>query len=236
MSFQRPNSFRESGGGNITILGDEKLHTEFQQIIGGFLFTHHRMNFNTSKALEVASFLYALIDMLKDKGLISIEELDERKKVVAERLVKKFEQKGIGAVLFKSPHDKYAYEEEVQIECDSRLHLCEAACCRFAFPLSQQDIEQRIINWDLEYPYMNARDEEGYCKHLDKKICRCTVWKHRPIPCRAFDCRKDQRIWLDFDRKIINPKLPDLFKSDDGNGKYFNASESNVSGIASGRA
>jgi hypothetical protein len=33
------------------------------------------------------------------------------------------------------------------------------------------------------------------------------VHEHRPVPCRAYDCRKDNKIWLDFEKKIINPDI-----------------------------
>ena len=46
--------------------------------------------------VEAASFLYALIELLNEKEFISIEELDERKKQVAERLVRMFVESGTG--------------------------------------------------------------------------------------------------------------------------------------------
>jgi len=33
------------------------------------------------------------------------------------------------------------------------------------------------------------------------------VCEHRSFPHRTFDCRNDQRIWLDFENKVINPDL-----------------------------
>jgi hypothetical protein len=36
-----------------------------------------------------------MIELLNEKGLLSIEELDERKKQVAEKLVRKFIESGI---------------------------------------------------------------------------------------------------------------------------------------------
>jgi hypothetical protein len=27
------------------------------------------------------------------------------------------------------------------------------------------------------------------------------------VPCRAFDCRQDRRIWLDFEARIVNPLI-----------------------------
>jgi hypothetical protein len=61
----------------------------------GLLYTHTRLNTNTHKTLESASFLYALVELLSDKGLITVEELDERKRGVVQRLAKQFRQLGM---------------------------------------------------------------------------------------------------------------------------------------------
>lgn len=57
-----------------------KIHNDLSS---GLLYTHTRINDNTKKTLESSSFLYALIELLNEKGLLSIEELDERKRQVA---------------------------------------------------------------------------------------------------------------------------------------------------------
>lgn len=190
-------------------------HSEFleglrKEIVRGFLYSHTRASRNTGKALEVASFCYALIELLDEKGIITLDELDERKKVVAGRLVKKFAEKGMGALYQDPEHDKYTFDKKVDIDCQSRVHICKAACCRiFSFALSRQDIEEGVIKWNLGRPYLIAKDEEGYCKHLDRSSYQCTVREHRPVPCRAFDCRKENRIWLDYEKRIINQKIWD---------------------------
>jgi Fe-S-cluster containining protein len=200
------------GNGDITALLEELR----EEVTGGFLYSNTRANHNTGKALQVASFCYALIELLQEKGIITIEELDTRKKVVADRLVKKFKDEGVGAVYQDPECDKYSFDKEVEIDCERRIHLCKAACCRiFGFALSRQDINEGIIRWDLGHPYMIAKCEDGYCKHLDRPTYRCTVREHRPVPCRAFDCRKDERIWLDFEKKTINPKLSQLLENGD---------------------
>jgi len=197
----------------------EELRKEVAQ---GFLYSHTRASTNTGKALEVASFCYALIELLEEKGIISIEELDERKKVVAPRLVKKFAEKGMGAFYQEPEYDKYKFNKEAKVDCQSRIHLCKAACCRiFSFALSKQDVKEGIIKWDLGHPYMVAKDEDGYCKQLDRISYQCTVRESRPVPCRAFDCRKNKRIWLDFKKKIISPDLKKLLKKGNGNPLEF---------------
>lgn len=185
-----------------------------QEVVEGLRYVHHQLGANTGKALETSSFLYALIELLMKKGLLTEQELNEQKVDVAKRLVEKFRELGMGAVFQEQEQDKYAFtEKEVTIDCENRIHLCKAACCRLNFALSRQDIEEGVIKWDLGRPYMIAQDADGYCRHLDRKSCRCTVYSNRPVPCRAYDCRKDKRIWTDFENRIVNPNLEELFKN-----------------------
>lgn len=184
--------------------------------MGGLLYTHSRANANTHRILEAASFLYALIELLEEKGIITIGELDERKDIVAQRVEKRFLDKGMGVNLQQPELDKYAFRGEVQIDCASRVHLCRAACCRLWFPLSRQDVDEGVIRWDLRFPYIIAQDGGGCCKHLNHATGQCTVYQNRPLPCRTFDCRNDQRIWLDYENRVINPDLEAVFQ---GNGR-----------------
>ena len=89
------------------------------------------------------------------------------------------------------------------------------ACCKMSFALSRQDIEEGTVKWDLGHPYMIAKVEDGYCVHFDKTTCKCKIWENRPVPCRGFDCRNDKRIWLDFEKMVVNPKLPEVFERED---------------------
>jgi Putative zinc- or iron-chelating domain len=54
---------------------------------------------------------------------------------------------------------------------------------------------------------MIARGADHYCAHLDRETHRCGVYAQRPIPCRGYDCRKDTRIWLDFEARVVNPLI-----------------------------
>jgi hypothetical protein len=189
-----------------------------KEIVAGLTYTHGRANANTSRALETATFLYALIEVLTEKGVLTIEELDARKDQIADRVEKLFLSKGMGVVLQEPEQDKYAFEAEAHVDCENRVHLCKAACCRMIFPLSRQDIAERIILWDLESPYLIAQAEDGYCRHLDRTARKCTVREHRPIPCRAYDCRNDPRIWSDFANYVINPDLEKLFNKRENRG------------------
>ena len=190
----------------------EALATLRHEITGGLLYTHSQTNAHTGRLLEATSFLYALIELLTEKGIISIEELDARKDVVARRVGKRFVEKGLGVNVQEPEQDKYAVPGAVGIDCENRVHLCQAACCRLWFPLSRQDVDEGVVQWDLRYPYIINQDDQGYCKHLERGACHCTVYAQRPLPCRVFDCRNDKRIWLDFEHKVINPNLEEMFQ------------------------
>jgi Fe-S-cluster containining protein len=178
-----------------------------QEIAEGLLYTHRRLGEGRQETLEASAFLYALIELLSEKGLVSIEELDDRKREVGVRLEKMKRDRGVGVLLQDPEYDKYEFRDVAEIDCTSRIHLCGAACCRLPFALSRQDIREGIIHWDLGQPYIIAQGEDGYCTHLERRACRCTVREHRPVPCRAFDCRKDRTIWLDFENGVINPDI-----------------------------
>jgi hypothetical protein len=179
------------------------------EIAAGFRYTHFRADANTGKLLEIASFLYAAIELLNKKGLLDIAELDEQKKEVAARLKDKFAERGMGVAYQKPEQDKYGFEGAAKIDCANRIHLCKAACCRLPFALSKQDVEEGIVRWDFSKPYLIAHGPDGYCQHLDQEKKCCSVYAHRPVPCRGYDCRKDKRIWLDFESRVVNPLIDD---------------------------
>ena len=108
-------------------LDRQKLSLDFhQEIAEGLLYVHSRLNANTAKNLEAASFLYALVELLGERGIITVEELEDRKRVVGQRLAK-----------------------QPEIDCGSRIPLCRATCCRLPFTLSKQDVRERTVLRDL---------------------------------------------------------------------------------------
>lgn len=187
----------------------EILSTMHNELSAGFLYTYTRLNANTTKTLEASSFLYALIELLDEKGVLSIEELDERKKQVAERLVQKFTESGLGLMYQDPEYDKYTFEHEACIDCQSRLPICKAICCKFPFALSKQDVSEGVIRWEFGRPYLIAHNSDGYCVHLDRKTYQCTAYDHRPVPCRGFDCQSGEKwkVWLDYEQEVMNPEL-----------------------------
>ncbi|MBW2663024.1 MAG: YkgJ family cysteine cluster protein [Deltaproteobacteria bacterium] len=196
-----------------------------KELSSGLLYTHTRINANTTKILEAASFLYALIELLDEKGLISIDELDERKKHVAGRLVQNFVESGIGLMYQDIESDKYIFEHEAKVDCQSRLPFCKAICCKFPFALSRQDVEEGIVKWEFARPYLINHDPEGYCSHLDRETYRCTVHENRPLPCRGFDCQDNEKwqVWVDYEKRVVNHEL--MEQINESNEKIYSISE-----------
>ncbi len=99
--------------------------------------------------------------------------------------------------------DKHS-KESPSIDCASLIHLCEARCCRMDVTLSAQDVADGIP-FKLDEPYALPRDP-----YTKKCVCMddagaCTVYDNRPASCRVYDCRKDSRVWIDFEAKIPAP-------------------------------
>jgi len=171
------------------------------------LFAHSRINSTTSRTLESSAFLYSLIELLNERGIISIEDLDARKLIVQERLTQRYRERGDGVMVQDPESDKYSFQGTAEIDCASKLDYCRAACCRLPFALSRQDIRERIVQWDLGRPYLIAQGPDNCCVHLDGETKCCTIREQRPTPCRGYDCRQDARIWIDFERNIPNPDI-----------------------------
>jgi Fe-S-cluster containining protein len=94
-------------------------------------------------------------------------------------------------------------------DCLSILPICKGRCCQFHFALSSQDLDEGVIRWDYGKPYLiRQRLEDHRCVHSDPGNGACTVYEHRPRPCRVYDCRSDQRIWADFDKRILADESP----------------------------
>jgi Fe-S-cluster containining protein len=178
-----------------------------QAVAEGLLYVHSRLSANQRRTLDASAFLYALVELLNEHGVITIDELDARKAVVTERLAEQIRRERQGVMLMDPEYDKYAFEGAPAIDCAARIPLCHAACCKLPFALSRQDVREGIVRWDLGQPYLIDQHGDGYCSHIDRGACACTIYEHRPVPCRGFDCRNDKRIWLDFEARVPNPEI-----------------------------
>lgn len=180
-----------------------------QDLLRGLVYAHNRANANTAEVHEANATLHALVELLLESGVVDHEAFKARREQTSEQLRRGYVERGMAVAMQEFGVSKYEFQGGAEIDCENRLHLCKAACCRLPFALSKQDVQEGVIKWDLGQPYINARDADGYCTHLEKCSGRCTVYAQRPIPCRGYDCRKDPRIWLDFENCVINPRVND---------------------------
>lgn len=169
----------------------------------GLRFAHVMMSINQHEGREGVVFARALAELLIHKGLVGQEELETMMAQVSQQL----EALPTPKVKLAKSEDKYSFEGAVTIDCASRVHLCKAKCCTFAFYLTEQDLDEGVVRWDYGRPYWIQTGKNGYCVHCEPGTWRCRIHPNRPYVCRAYDCRNDQRVWLDFERMIPNPEL-----------------------------
>ena len=98
--------------------------------------------------------------------------------------------------------DKYALGPLDGPPCLELMPICKARCCTFDFPLSSQDLDEGVIAWDRDRPYLIRHGATGACVHQEHHG-GCGVYEHRPAPCRIFDCRTDKRIWADYAARVL---------------------------------
>ncbi len=173
------------------------------------VYTYNRSNANTREVHRANSTASALAELLLEQGVLDRSALKERVVSIGENLERNYTGQGMGVALQETDRSKYEEPEAPEIDCANRWHLCQGSCCKLTFALSQEDVEEGTVRWDLRRPYVIAHGETGRCVHQDQGSCRCSIYESRPKVCRGYDCREDKRIWLDFERRIPNPKLGD---------------------------
>jgi prolipoprotein diacylglyceryltransferase/Fe-S-cluster containining protein len=178
-----------------------------REVARGLRYAHFRANANTTHLIRLISTVEAATGMLEEQGLLDRSLMEKRKAAAAERVGSDLAAEGLGVQLDPSTVSKYEPSAIVRIDCENRIALCHAACCKLSFALSREDVQEGTIRWDFGNPYVIARGEDGWCVHLDRGRKTCGAYSARPRTCRTYDCRKDARIWLDFEKRIVNPEI-----------------------------
>jgi Fe-S-cluster containining protein len=166
----------------------------------GLRFSHVVEMQTKQKLAELSASFYALIETMIAQGTLPLDDYERRRQGTMKREVERARDEA--SVTLNDTADKYALSSLPQIDCEARLHLCRARCCTLVFPLSIQDLDERVVRWDYGRPYQIGRRPDGYCVHNKPGTCTCTVYEKRPAVCRTYDCRKDTRIWVDFEKRI----------------------------------
>jgi hypothetical protein len=150
--------------------------------------------------LEVTATLKALVDTLVHAGVLPPGEYERRKTKAFDAAARSLREHP--PIKFGDAVDKYALDNLPDVDCASLMPICKARCCRLTVFCSAQDLDEGVVQWDYSRPYqLRKRERDRYCVHSEP-TGRCGIYVHRPATCRTYDCRKDPRIWRDFERRI----------------------------------
>lgn len=164
-------------------------------------YMNHRATEARLAQAEVGATLQALVDVLTARGLLPPAEFEHRRQRALDKATNELAERP--AVRFGEAVDKYALDELPDVDCASILPVCKARCCRLTVYCSAQDLDERVVHWDYAKPYQIRKREDGYCVHSEPTTFHCTIYAQRPAVCRTYDCRRDRRIWKDFERRIL---------------------------------
>jgi hypothetical protein len=103
--------------------------------------------------------------------------------------------------------DEDDLEERFILDCEDRKQCCRAICCSFIFALTKEEQQKGTIQWNPKRPYFIAREDDGFCPHLDRTSLKCKIWEDCPKRCQKYNCGKELNVWIDFKKKIINKEV-----------------------------
>ncbi|MBK9032770.1 MAG: YkgJ family cysteine cluster protein [Myxococcales bacterium] len=152
--------------------------------------------------VRLEATIEALMAALIEAGAITDEAIDDQL-AHATRVARSRVREHLDVQLH-DPIDKYGIPDP-GIDCDALMPLCHGRCCKMSFPLSAQDLDEGVVRWRYDQPYVIRQRADGYCAHNDPATHGCGVYQHRPATCRSYDCRRDPRVWLDWDNKVPAP-------------------------------
>ena len=178
-----------------------------RQVERGSLFTHTVLTEQAVRANENEAIVNGLVDLLIQSEVVKPDELLTAVESARKETADTGQLATVG-VAIRIDGDEAA-EPAVVVNCEERLHICKAVCCRMRFALSVEEIESGPMKWDLGRPYYNRRGDDGYCHQIDGETLGCSVYDERPSVCRKYSCAGDARIWKDFEAMEINQEWID---------------------------
>lgn len=177
---------------------ESKLRRDIER---GLQFSNILNSLNLNQTRETIAIVQALTTLLIRAGMIDPEDLQETIAMTRRQLA----ARSTPTVCLADKGDKYAEGQTAEVDCAALMHLCQSRCCMFKLFLTKQDLDEGVARWDYGNPYWLARNEDGYCVHSDSGTRACTIHSQRPHVCRAYDCRNDERIWIDYENRVPAP-------------------------------
>ena len=118
------------------------------ELIRGLLYTHNRANANTAQVHEANAAVQALIEVLEDAGVLDRAELEQRRRDARVRLRREYVDRGMAVAVQEFEVSKYEFTGGPVIDCEARLPLCGAACCKLPLALSTEDVREGVLTWE----------------------------------------------------------------------------------------
>jgi Fe-S-cluster containining protein len=178
-----------------------------RQAARGNLFTHSVLTEHATRLNQADAVVNGLVELLIREKVVDADELLEVVNSTRRDIADAGHDARVGVMVRtdgEGPH-----EPDAPVNCAERLHVCKAVCCRLHFPLSVAEIESGPLKWDLGRPYLNRHGPDGYCHQIDSETLACHIYDERPVPCRAYSCVHDERIWKDFEAMELNQEWID---------------------------
>jgi Fe-S-cluster containining protein len=173
-----------------------------RQVERGSLFTHTALSQTAERLTEVESMVYGLVDVLLSDGKLDEERFERAAASARSELDTRGETVSPGVALrFDGEIPQGAF---TPVDCEKRLPICHAVCCRLHFALSAGEVEGGVAKWDLGQPYFIRQGASGSCVHNDPETGACGIYAERPGVCKRYTCAHDERIWSDFEKMELN--------------------------------
>ncbi len=191
----------------------DPVHELDRQVQRGSLFTQAVLQQTSQRISETEVIVARLVDALAERGLVDPDQLglvsDDRPVVGREPELADDELPEMPKPTITWPavairEDPAEVTPPAFVDCEARMPVCKAVCCRLKFPLSAAEVERADVRWDIGHPYLIRHESDGYCSHNDRATHGCTVYDQRPTVCRTYSCVNDRRIWSDFDGMVLN--------------------------------
>jgi Fe-S-cluster containining protein len=172
-----------------------------RQVERGQLFTCTALGQGARHLTETRALLHGLADALLERGLLEETQLMRTVEAARAELTRRGETEGPGTVIRV---DKEGVPPaSATVDCEARMAVCKAVCCRLDFALSVPELESGHLQWDLGRPYFIRHRADGQCVH-NTSCGGCGVYANRPKVCRSYSCANDSRIWKNFEEVQLN--------------------------------
>lgn len=188
-----------------------------RQVERGSFFTQAVLQRGFSRLEAAETLLTRLVDVLASRGLVDPEELGFALAWPPEEPVRSDDDEadlppaepaeaGVGwpTVALRVDDPDEGVGIGVAVDCDARMHVCKAVCCKLKFPLTCEEVDSGRVKWDIGHPYVIRHESTGYCTHNEAATHGCRIYDDRPAVCRRYSCAGDTRIWTDFEGMVLN--------------------------------